>query len=481
MAITYPTIKFYNPDLLLDKEQSYLTADYSTGTSITVEADADIASYPFADGNYILVGEFGQATAEIARISSTSGTAITLTAALQYNHNSGTPIYNIDRNQVEFSRATTVTGSKSILATNDISADQVYTTYEDTTNTTGFGFTRARNDADATFSNYSESFPYAGYGRNSLKNIFDSALFDMGITDDNGQPTFTSKISREAAFRAAMDCQLELAELRYRWSHLSNFDVIISEISVGDDSYSLPDQILREDSMSDILAVRLGGRKDMERIDKQELNVLREEISKTTLGAAISSTADGTAITLSDGSDFATSGSIQVVVDDEDVIDVISYTGKSSTDVLTGTTGIAETVSNGAIVWQGATFGEPRYYTVFEDTVVIEPPPATDWEDRNLVADIYESPTLVDDLADETQFPAFVIKPYVAWKLSLLRGDGDSTKASSFKALYDEARSVLIANETSGQRFKWKPGRKPTTIASLKGSTFSDETSSTGT
>ena len=476
--IVYPVIKFLNVDLLLDKEKSYLSADYSSGTGITIELDADVAYAPFANGNYLLVGEFGQSTAEIARVSSSSGTTITLTAALQYSHPSGTPIYNIDRNQVEFSRATTVAGTKSALATREINASQLYTTYEDTTNTTGFGFARAVNSADTTYSNYSESFPYAGYAENSLKKIFDSALFDLGYTDDNGQPKFTAKVSREAAFRAAQDCQLELFELRYRWSYLTNFNVTISEITVGEDSYALPDAIGREDNFSSVLAVRLGGRKDMDRIDKQKLNEYREDTSKTTLGAAITSTGN-TTITLTDGSDFATSGSIQVVVDDQDVIDVIAYTGKSSTDVLTGVTGIAETVSNGATVWQGATFDEPLRYTIYEDTIVIDPPPAVAWEDRNLIADLYERPTLIDDLADETQFPAAVIKPYVTWKLGLLRFDGDVSRVDTFRQLFELRKKEIIEAETHGQRFRFTPHRRPNTITSLQEDTIDDSDTDT--
>src|SRR3990167_718834 len=138
--IDYPVLKFANTDLLLDKERTYLTTDYSSGTGITVEADADVAYFPFANGNYLLLGEFGQPTSEIVRVSSSSGTTITLTAAPQYAHPNGTPVYNIDRNQVRFSRGTTVVATDSAtIATVEIDCVQLYTTYEDTTNTTGFG------------------------------------------------------------------------------------------------------------------------------------------------------------------------------------------------------------------------------------------------------------------------------------------------------------------------------------------------------
>ena len=143
MATTpYVVLQAYNPDLLLDVQKTFTTADESSvDTTLTVESIVG-----FSDGDYVLIGEFGQEDAEIARISgSPSGTTLTFTGNLTYTHTKNTPVYNIDRNEVEFSRATTVSGSKSILTTVSITPDSLHTVYEDTSNTTGFGFYRWKN------------------------------------------------------------------------------------------------------------------------------------------------------------------------------------------------------------------------------------------------------------------------------------------------------------------------------------------------
>lgn len=466
-TIGYPTIKFYNPDLLVDVAQANLLSDVTAaGMTLSVDSITGIGV-----GDYLLIGEFGHETSEIVRVhtaTTPSGTTITLNAACTYDHSRDERLYRIDRDQVEFSRATTLTGSKSVLATSNIATDSQYTVYEDITNTTGYGFTRAKNSADSTYSNYSESFPYAGYSEQSLKKIFDSVLVSLGMVDDLGQPIWTSKISRDAAFQAVVDCQDLIARKRYRWSYLTNFDVVISELATGEDTYALPDRIAREDGQASILALRIGGRRDMTYVDKRKFNRLRQNVVKTTLASAISSTSDVT-ITLTDSSDFGNSGNIQVVVDDQDAIDSIAYTANDKgTNVVSGVTGILETVSNGANVWQGASFNEPTTFTTYEDEVKLNPVPSEDWEDYNLIGDIYEKPTVVNDLADEAQFPATVIKPYLKHALELLKYDGDESKSDASYKRFLERLSDLENAENNGQRFSFSPGRRPTTTTNLK-------------
>ncbi len=161
-SIFFPKIRAYNKDLIVDAVETIVNLDCDTGVSeITVESITGLGV-----GDYVLLGEFGQIDAEIVRLhpsTAPSGTTITLSAATTYAHERGTHIYRIDRNQVEFSRATTLTGSKSVLSTVSINAQSEYTVYEDSTNTTGYGFYRYVNSGDTTYTNYSESFPYAGH------------------------------------------------------------------------------------------------------------------------------------------------------------------------------------------------------------------------------------------------------------------------------------------------------------------------------
>lgn len=478
MAINYITLRAYNPDLIKDVVTNFLTVDEASA-SATIEVESITG---IADNDYLLLGEFGQETAEIVQVKgSPTGTTVTLEASTAKNHNRGDSVYVIDRNQVEFSRATTLTGSKTDPITGSttvpqaIQPDQIWSIYVDTANTTGFGFYRFKNEEDSTYSNYSESIPYAGYTEQSLKEIFDSVLLDLGYTDEHGEPVWTDRISRTAGFKAVKDCQEDLAKSRQRWSYLTNFDVTVSELSTGEDAYDLPSDIAYENRRSMVNGVRIGNNEKLIYIDKETFNENREGVSKTTLGSAISATTDVT-ITLTDSSDFDDAGGLQIVVDDQDVIDDVAYTSNArGTNIVSGVTGIAETVSSGANVWQGASFGEPKYFTIYEDKIYLDVPPDTDWEDYNLLMDYYARPTVVNDLADEAQFPASIIKPYVAYKLTLLKNDGDIVKASNWLTVYEKMKEDLIANENRGQIFKFTPNRKPKTTTNLKWSRTTDD------
>lgn len=457
-TIVYPIIKASNVDLLLDVYKAEITADsVAASGTLTVESITGIGV-----GDYLLLGEFGNETTEIVRVhtaTAPSGTTVTLNANTVYAHDRGTTIYRLDRDQIEFSRSTTLGGSRSVLTTVAIQCDRLETIYEDTSNTTGFGWWRAKNSADTTYSNYSESYPYAGYGEQTLKKIFDSALLLLGQVDEAGQPRFPSSLSREAGVIAVNDCQQELKELKHRWSYLTHFNYLVAELATGQDSYALPSDIAEEEGQLSILAVRFGTQQDMRFIDKSKLNLRRINSVKDSLGVAISGIGDIT-VTLADSSDFDTSGSIIVIGDDNADYDTIDYTANNkTTNVLSGATNIAESHLIDSIVWQGITLGKPRVYSVFQDTIVLDPVPDATWNQVNLYIDAYVDPVVVNDLADTVEFPATVIKPYVAYRFALVLGD--SGKAANFYGLYQTEKDKIVKKESTGHADSLKPLRRP--------------------
>lgn len=465
MSINYFTIKALNTDLLIDKVKGFLTADAATASgTLTVESITGVSI-----GDYLLLGEFGNEGSEIVRVhtaTAPTGSTITLNANTTKPHIRGEAFYLVDRDQVEFSRSTTLTGSKSTLTTVSINTDGLYTVYEDTTNTTGYGWYRFKNSADTTYSNYSESWPYAGYSEQSLKEIFDSVLLDLGMVDEFGQPQFAGIISRNAALKAVKDAQEELAKSRNRWSFLQNFDSNISEIGTGEDAYALPAKVAYENRRAMIQAVRIGSGEKLKYIDKNKFNEYREGVVKTTLATTISSTST-TSMVLTDSSDFPDSGTGYIIPDDQDSVDTFTFTANNrATNTLT-VSGLDDTYTAGVNVWYGATFGKPLRYTVFEDYIYLDPIPDEDYEDYNLLADLYERPTVVDDPADEVQFPAFAIKPYVAWKLSLLKNNGVASDVDSWRQIFDLRKTDLMDNENNGQSFKLTPGRVPEKTTNL--------------
>lgn len=477
VPIVFPVIQFDNRVLLLNVVRSFMTIDQTAvGTSLTVESIVGVG-----DGDYLLLGEFGQDMAEIVRVSGApSGSTITLTGNTTFVHLRNTPVYRIDRNQVEFSRATTLTGSKSVLATVSILASSVHTVYEDQTNTTGYGFGRAKNSADTTYTNYSESYPYAGYSSQTMKNVFDSCLRDLGLLDSDGQPVFRGAVTRESAFCAANDCQEELALIRHRWSYLTAFNTVIGSIATGQDAYALPSNIAFEEGQPALMAVRVASKPDLTFIDKLMLNRRRQSAVKTTLGAAITSTGDIT-VTLSSSADMDDSGSIIVIYDDGSDYDTIDYTSNNrTTGVLSGVTGIAVTHAAGAVVWQNRTPSLPNSWAVYNDTLVLDPPPYALVNGRNLYGDIYTKPTELNDLASEAQFPVAVIKPYVSASLATIIDNGSVTRANAFMQAYEKQKAALIGKETTGQFIKMQPLRRPNPTtnfrrnASMNTSTLND-------
>ena len=160
-----------NDELIKFREKTYLTANVAVaGTTLTVQA---VDGNAWADNDYIVVGEIGSKTAELLQIAAavSDGTSLTIdqsgSGGARYAHSIDEPVYRIDYNQIEFSRATTATGTKTVLtATAEIQPDDLFTRYEDSANTTGYGFVRFRNGS--SYSAYSDAIPYTGYTKKSL-------------------------------------------------------------------------------------------------------------------------------------------------------------------------------------------------------------------------------------------------------------------------------------------------------------------------
>jgi len=130
---------------------------FNTDTTTNVNSDEN-----FSGGdNSLLFGEFGDENSEIVAFTSATGNVLTH-AALTKDHPIGTPIYLIKANQVSFQRSATVDGTYTELSKVDINPEDLYTIYDDTTNTTGFGKAKFYNsDATADYGTYYEIIKYS--------------------------------------------------------------------------------------------------------------------------------------------------------------------------------------------------------------------------------------------------------------------------------------------------------------------------------
>lgn len=170
-------LKAYNRSLVDDRKKTFLTAAIAVaGTTLTVQAvNADVGSgSTWADNVYLILGEIGSPTAEILQMNgaASDGTSLTIdqsgAGGCRFAHSIGEPVYRLDYNQVEFSQNTTdTTSGATVLATQLIQPDDEYTRYEDTANTTGYGFVRFYNATTTAFSSYSDGVNYEATGASS--------------------------------------------------------------------------------------------------------------------------------------------------------------------------------------------------------------------------------------------------------------------------------------------------------------------------
>jgi hypothetical protein len=166
-------LKIYNKSLIQDKEKTYLTAAAAaTATSLTVVstdiAPAGTSSNTWADNDYMFVGELGTENCEVMQMAAAVTTATGLTidregsaGGLRYTHSVGEPVYKIDFNQACFYNNTTdTTTGATLLTTINLQPDDDFTRYEDTSNTTGYGFGRFKNATTNIYSSYSDGVNY---------------------------------------------------------------------------------------------------------------------------------------------------------------------------------------------------------------------------------------------------------------------------------------------------------------------------------
>lgn len=377
-----------NTDLLVSgKAKTYLASAASAASgTLTVESILG-----FGVNNLLALGTIGDENSEIIRVHSATaptGTTITLNANTTYAHAVGTPIYLIGFDQIEFSRATTTTGVKSVLATQAITLDQMESIYDDTTNSTGYGFWRWKNTVGTTYSDYSDYIPYAGYDAETAYTIFQRALSVAGEVI-NPRLLYSDLFNFLNDFIALANAE------NPRWSQTRVLDYTLDTIAAGDWEYTLPSDISRKFDPTTILNIHTRDYPPLRYVNQREWNKLTSTLTYTTAAVAIGA-ADVT-ITLTSSADFADSGSILVNGD------TIAYTTNTrSTGVLSGVTGIITGGhAIGSYVFQNQITGAPQYYTFSASrTIRVWPIVSSVVENQLLYLDYYKAIPTVNSLGD---------------------------------------------------------------------------------
>lgn len=169
-----------NRSLTSSTRYTYLQDNHSSGvSSITVLNPRD----GFDSGDIILIGQMGDETSEMFQVGTvdTSARTITLLTAAGaatttlFAHAESTRVTVLPYNQVRYFHTTTDTYDDLTPLTGylDISTSEWFTTYEDESYSTGYGWFIFYNSVTVTASQPSNPIPYIGFDVDTVQTVLD--------------------------------------------------------------------------------------------------------------------------------------------------------------------------------------------------------------------------------------------------------------------------------------------------------------------
>ena len=439
-----------------------LTAAAALGaTSLSVTNSGGLTA-----SKYILIGGHKSPVSEIKLGGAISSAISIATAATSFNHVAGETVQQIPYNQVEITYSTDFEGlwhsnlyadiataaaaaSWSTLSSGTaLVPSQEFTTVKDDSTASRTYRWRYKNSNDTVYSDYfNYQFP-SGFEEKSLAAIARKAT---SITNKKVSPTDIGQITNEFIIDETNQCLRDITGSRKRWSHDASFNGTLGDIVAGQQAYVLPNNIESRDNKISIWNVRINDQFNIRYIDKREWDVLNVGVHHSTLTVALSSVS--ATATFTDTSNFDDSGTFNVWVNGVEM--TITYTANNrTTNVLTCpscATEVTATAAIGTNVWQGASFGTPIAYTVFNGYIYFDTIPDDSIHARTIGADYYlrsQQVTALTDYIRESD-PNLVIN-WLRWAISIK--SNNEQMGAMYRQMYDQGLKDLQKLEFSGQK-----------------------------
>ena len=437
-------IKISNDILELEEnEKTFFDADEAAGQT-TLSANGT----NFVANDYVVLGKLGSEKSEIVKLSGASATTITASSATVFAHSRGDAITYIPYNQVILERSTDAGVNYTPLTAVDIQADNHDTIIQRPSDaSTDYYRVRFYNSTSAIYSAYSDAIIGSGYADNSVYSIKHRALDSLG--EEIG-----GKITDQFLNYALNEARRELHGALLRWSFRTKFNTDIGDIIPGRWSVAAPTDLEDPNTYKNVLSLRIGRLQiPLEYQDRNRFNQNYNNVAHTTLNGAITSAS--TSIILISSGDFDESGSVSIAAETiAGTVDVAAYTGNTETSAtLSGVTSIADSHATARDVWQNATFGTPRAYTIDEGVIYFDTPFSDDLAGENIVMDYYQELTAVDSDNDELDEPEYdVFVSWLRWKIKYLKSNGTlmAEEDGDYKE-YKRRTQNLIDGEILGQ------------------------------
>lgn len=449
-------IRIKNPDITNPKFKTYLTAASTAATPTTLTVADNTKAL---DNDLIILGNYGEEGTEIANLTATpsQGTSMALTATV-FNHPKNTPVTHIEWDEIEIIGATTsgaiAAGTGTVLNTSSaevlITPNKEYTEYHlieptlaEISTYTYFG-ARWHNSAASTpyFSGYSEEWENAEPAYNSVAKMKEEGLGLIGEEEKEGDDaTDPGKLLADVN-----NCTRFIQSFKKKWSfELTNkaSDTLATVTQTVTD----PTDVKDPNTGISYERIWISGSDNLDYLSKFDYEEKTKSWVSTTLATAILTT--DTTVELTDTSDFADAGAINI---EGDIIDYISKS--DTTNILSGVTGITSAhATTGVAVWQNISDGTPSHYTIYNGSIYLYPLPDSDVNGKVLHIDYYKTLTALDSNLD-TITPSFPLayQYYIASMVKRRQGNREEAKEwwdDFMKELQREADNDIIPSGAS--------------------------------
>jgi len=455
--MTKPTLRISVLDKLLyaanallakDRKYTFIDADVSAASStITVESIVG-----FSTDQILLIGDIGNENSEIIKThasTSPTGTTITFASNTVFAHTQGDKVYIISYDQIEFSRAATAAGTKTVMTTIALQPDQAETQYRDTSWTTGarYGFVRFKDTINTTYSPYSDAVLYTGWATNEAGKVIETAL------KRNKLDTFTDNVDHQFCIDEINSCLKYILGKRKKWHRLQQFDYELGQTADSEYAFAVPSDMWGYSNKS-VLDIHLEGEEPLTYKDEREWNEMLEDVIYDQLSAAASAT--DTAIYLDNSYSFDDTGTVLCRGDEIDYTVNTVATGKLTC------TALDNDLADDSMVWKGDyETGLPLYYTIKEGYVLIYPFPDSDYDNINVMLDYWKEAPEVDSDADTLDISRYdMVKHWLVWAIrSQVMNNGMRDPSDADYLMFERMLrdALYIEANTSGQKYKMSP------------------------
>lgn len=230
------TLEADNRRLVLSSKYTYLQTNYASGVSTFFVLNATDSVY--ATDTFLLLSNFGSEDAEVVKISTVDNNTgeITITTPTLFAHSESTRVTVLPYDKVRFFHTTTTTFDTGTPLTGyiDIQPSDWFTTYNDESFSTGYGWYTFYNSVTTLLSQESNAIPYVGFESDTTENIL-SDFFSMLNNNELKLVTREDALTWASEGYGKMRNKLNLTNVEYTASAISSLSIVAGTIE-----YDLP-------------------------------------------------------------------------------------------------------------------------------------------------------------------------------------------------------------------------------------------------